>query len=131
LEVTVLAISFWESIWLVFVIFLMITYLMLLFSIVVDLFRDHELGGVMKAVWFVALLLFPVITALIYLVTRGDGMARRSMKEQVDAKESFDTYVRQVSGSGAASELTKANDLLSSGAISQAEFDALKAKILS
>jgi hypothetical protein len=130
LEVTVLAISFWESIWLVFVIFLFITYLMLLFSIIVDIVRNKDTSGVMKAIWFIALFFFPFISALVYLIVNGDGMAKRSIKEQVEAKESFDSYVRQVSGGGAATELAKASELLSSGAISQAEFDALKAKIL-
>lgn len=126
-----LAISFWESIWLVFVIFLFMTYLMLLFSIIVDIVRNKDTSGVMKAVWFILLFFFPFVSALVYLIVNGDGMAKRSIKEQVDAKDSFDSYVRQVSGGGAASELAKASELLSSGAITQAEFDALKAKILS
>jgi hypothetical protein len=127
----VLAISFWESIWLIIVIFFMLMYLMLLFSIIVDLIRDHELSGGMKALWFVALLLFTPITALIYLIVRGGGMAQRNMKEQQQAKAEFDAYVRSAAGTGgAASELAKASELLNSGAISQAEYDALKAKII-
>jgi hypothetical protein len=129
-EVLVLAISFGEAIWLVIISFLFITYLMMLFSIIVDLFRDRELSGVAKALWFIALLFFPIVTAIVYLITRGKGMAERNMKEQVEAKSAFDSYVREVAGGGAASELAQASALLEKGAITQAEFDALKAKIL-
>jgi Phospholipase_D-nuclease N-terminal len=129
----VLAISFWESIWLIIVIFFWITWLMIMFSIIMDLFRDRELGGGAKAIWFLFILFLPLLGGLVYLIVRGKGMGERSMKEQIDAKNSFDEYVRQTAGgggSGAASELAKANDLLKSGAITQADYDALKSKIL-
>jgi Phospholipase_D-nuclease N-terminal/Short C-terminal domain len=120
-----------DAIWLVIISFFFIMYLMMLFSVVIDLFRDRELSGLMKALWVIALLFLPLLTLLVYLIVRGKGMAERSVKEQVDAKESFDAYVKSVSGGGAAAELEKAGALLDSGKISQAEFDALKAKILS
>lgn len=129
-----LATSFGETLWLIIVIFFWVTYLMILFTIILDLFRDRELGGGAKALWFIFLLFAPVLGGLIYLIARGKGMAERQAKEQIEAKQQFDQYVREAAGSssgGAASELAKANELLASGAISQADFDALKAKILS
>jgi uncharacterized protein (DUF58 family) len=128
-----LAFSLADAIWVVIVSFFFIMYLMMLFSVIIDLFRDRELSGIMKAIWVIALLFLPLLTLLVYLIVRGKGMAERSVKEQVEAKESFDAYVKSVSGSGggAAAELEKASALLDSGKINQAEFDALKAKILS
>jgi hypothetical protein len=131
LEAYVLATSFGETLWLIIVIFFWVTYLMVLFTIILDLFRDRDLGGGAKAIWFLFLLFFPVLGGLVYLIARGKGMAERQAKDQIEAKQQFDQYVRDAAGSGgAASELAKANELLASGAISQADFDALKAKIL-
>jgi ABC-type multidrug transport system fused ATPase/permease subunit len=126
----VIAFSIWNAIWLVFVTFLFISVLMMLFSVIVDLFRDDSLGGFAKAIWVIVLIFFPLIGLLIYVIVRGKGMTERSIKEQVDAKQSFDSYVRDVAGGGAASELEKAKGLHSSGAISDEEYAALKAKIL-
>jgi type VI protein secretion system component VasK len=126
----VFAISFGEALWLIVVSFLFIAYLMMLFSVIADLFRDADLGGVAKAVWAVLLIFLPLITLLAYLIMRGKGMAERQMKEQVQAKEHFDSYVRDVAGNGAADELAKAADLRDQGKISDDEYTALKAKIL-
>lgn len=125
-----LAVSFGQAIWLIIVSFLFIAYLMMLFSVVIDLFRDRELGGVAKALWAVALIAFPLITMLAYLIVRGDGMAKRSVNEQRRAQESFDTYVREVAGGGSASELAKAAELLDAGKIDAEEYALLKRKIL-
>ena len=119
-----------DILWSTIVIFFMVTYLMALISIFADLFRDHSIGGGKKAIWFLFLLVLPLIAALIYLVVRGNGMAERSMRQQKAAKDEFDTYVRSVAG-GPADQVAQAKALLDSGAISQAEFDALKAKALS
>jgi hypothetical protein len=124
------AFSFWEAIWLIFVTFLFITVLMMLFSVIVDLFRDDSLSGWAKAGWVVFLIILPLIGLLIYVIARGKGMADRSAKEQADAKQSFDAYVRDVAGGGAASELEKANALHAAGKLSDEEFAQLKAKIL-
>ena len=125
-----LALSIWEAIWLVFVIFVFIVALMAIFSIVIDIFRDRELSGWAKAAWLLALVFFTLITALVYVIARGRGMAERSMKEQVEAKQQFDEYVRDVAGGGAASELERAAALHNEGKISDEEYASLKAKIL-
>lgn len=125
-----LAISFGEALWLIIVSFLFITYLMMLFSVIVDLFRDRELSGALKAVWAIALIFFPLITMLIYLVVRGKGMAERQMKQNADAQAAVDTYIRQVAGSDPATSLATAAQLRDQGTISDEEFAALKAKIL-
>ena len=125
-----LALSIWEAIWLVFVIFIFITALMMIFSIVVDIFRDKELSGGAKAAWLIALVFFTLITALIYVIVRGKGMAERQVADQVEAKQQFDDYVRDVAGGGAASELEKAAALHNSSKVSDEEYAALKAKIL-
>lgn len=125
-----LAFSVWNAIWVAFVAFLFITVLMMIFSIVVDIFRDKELSGWGKAAWLFFLVVFTLLTALVYVIVRGKGMAERSMKEQVEAKESFDAYVRDVAGGGAASELEKAASLHAAGRISDDEYASLKAKIL-
>ncbi|MCB0969805.1 MAG: SHOCT domain-containing protein, partial [Ilumatobacter sp.] len=107
-----------------------ISVLMMMFSVITDIFRDDQLGGFAKAAWLLALVLFTLVTLLVYVIARGDGMMQRSAKQQVEAKESFDAYVRDVAGGGAASELEKAAALHAAGKLDDAEYAALKAKIL-
>lgn len=125
-----LAFSIWNAIWIVFVSFVFISVLMMMFSVITDIFRDDSLSGFAKAAWLLALVFFTLITLVVYVIVRGDGMMKRSAKEQVEAKESFDAYVREVAGGGAASELEKASALHNEGKIDDAEYAALKAKIL-
>ena len=122
-------ISFLGFIWLIFISYLFVMYIMMLISIVSDLFSDKETGGLKKAIWALALLVFPLVSMLVYLITRGDGMAKRAMARQAAAKDAADDYIRTVAG-GPAGEIEKAKGLLDSGAITQQEFDALKAKLL-
>jgi len=126
--------SFWDIIWFIIVAFAFIFYLMVLFSIISDLFRDHETSGWVKAVWIVFLLFFPLITALVYLIVRGQGMAKRSMRDAQQFQAAQDEYIRSVAtnsgGSSPADQIGKAHDLLNKGAITQAEFDAIKVKAL-
>lgn len=125
-----LAFSIWNAIWLVIVSFLFIALLMMLFSVIVDLFRDDSLSGWAKALWIIVLIFMPLLGLLIYVITRGKGMTERTIKEQAAAQQSFDSYVREVAGGGAASELEKANNLHAAGKLTDEEFAQLKAKIL-
>jgi hypothetical protein len=122
--------TFWSWFWLVFVSFAFIAYLFAMFTIVIDLFRDHSVSGVMKAVWLILLIFFPLLTALAYLIVRGGGMAERSAQQAAAAKDAQDTYIREVAGSSPADQIAQAKGLLDSGAISEEEFAALKAKAL-
>jgi len=126
-----LAFSIWNAIWLVIVCFVFITVLMMMFNVIVDIFRDKGLSGWAKAAWLLALALFTLITLLVYVIVRGKGMAEREVREQADAQESFDAYVREVAGGGAASELEKASALHAAGKLTDDEYGSLKAKILS
>lgn len=125
-----LAFSFWDAFWIVFIAFIWINLLIIFVSVIVDLFRDHELSGWGKAAWIILLLVLPLIGLLIYVIARGPGMARRQMDKQAEAQESFDSYVRDVAGGGAASELEKASALHSEGKLTDDEYAALKARIL-
>jgi ABC-type multidrug transport system fused ATPase/permease subunit len=120
-----------ELLWSLLVIFFMVTYFMMLFYVIVDLFRDDELGGVTKAIWLIVLLFFPFITLLVYMIARGDGMAKRSFQQAQKAQADFDTYVQSVApASSPADQIASAKALHDQGAITQEEFDVLKAKAL-
>jgi hypothetical protein len=123
--------SFWDIVWFIIISFAFIAYLMVLFSILGDLFRDREESGVVKAVWIVALIFVPFLTALVYLIVRGHGMAERSVRNAADLRAQQDAYIRETAGTTTpADQITKARALLTSGDISESEFDMLKAKAL-
>lgn len=121
----------WDFLWHFLIIFAWIAYLLVLFQILGDLFwRDHKTSGWVKAVWVIFLIVFPWITALVYLIARGRGMAARAQAAATAAKKETDDYIRQAAGRSPAQEITDAKALLESGAISANEFEALKAKAL-
>ncbi len=123
--------SFLELIWTIIVIYALFVVIMILFSIVTDLFRDHELSGWAKAGWLILLIVFPLLGILLYVIVRHKGMLERSAAHQRAAKAEFDSYVKDTAGTGGpAQEIASAKSLLDSGAITQDEFDALKAKAL-
>lgn len=123
--------SFWSFLWSTIVIFAFIAYLMILFNILTDLFwRDHQTKGLVKAVWVVFLIVFPYLTALVYLIARGDGMALRGREAAAATKQQTDDYIKQAAGHTPAQEIAHAKELLDSGTITQGEFDSLKAKAL-
>lgn len=120
-----------DFIWLLIWSFLFVSYLIIFFNIIGDLFRDRTLNGWLKAVWIVFLVIFPFLTALIYLIARGKGMTERSIEAARAQKVAADEYIQSVAGKSAADEIAGAKALLDSGAISQAEYEKLKAKALS
>ncbi|WP_082569314.1 SHOCT domain-containing protein [Microbacterium sp. Root180] len=121
----------WSLVLWFFWVFVFVAYLMVLFSILGDLFRDSTLSGWWKAVWIIFLIFVPFLTALIYLIARGQGMTKRSIAQAQELRSQQDAYIRATAGgSSAADDIAKAKALLDSGAISQAEFDSLKAKAL-
>ena len=124
--------SFWDWFWLMVWWFFFIAYLIVLFYIVADLFRDKHLSGWWKALWVVALILVPYLTSLVYIIARGRGMAERHVEEDRVRRQAMDDYVRATAGSGrsAADEITSAKQLYDSGAIDAQEFAQLKAKAL-
>jgi Mn2+/Fe2+ NRAMP family transporter len=123
--------SFWDIVWFIFISFAFFAYLMVLFSIVTDLFRDRDVSGVMKAVWVIALIFLPFLSALVYLITRGRGMAERAGRTAEVARAQQDAHIREVAGrTTPADQIAQAHAMLDSGAISQSEYDALKTKAL-
>ena len=124
--------SFWDIVWFLFISFAFIAYLMVLFSIFTDLFRDSDTSGFVKAVWIVLLVLLPLVTSLVYVIARGPGMARRNAESMARARKDQETYIRDVAaqGSSPAEEIARARELLDANLISQAEFDRLKEKAL-
>jgi hypothetical protein len=122
--------NFWDVMWLIVSTFVFIAYLLVLFQIVVDLFRDSELGGFAKAVWIIGLIFLPVMTALVYIIARGRGMAERQRAAVQRAKSDTDSYIRQVAGKSPAEQIADAKALLDTGTINQDEFARLKAKAL-
>ena len=123
-------ISFGELLLLVVEIFLFVVWIWILFTIITDIFRDHEMSGWAKGLWILFLVFIPYLTGLIYLIVRGGGMRERSIKAQTDAKAHFDEYVREQAHASPADELHKLNELREKGALSQEEFDQAKAKLL-
>ena len=122
--------TFGQALLTVLEIFLFAAWLMILFTIISDLFRDHQLSGWGKAAWVIFLIFVPFLGALIYLIARGDGMRERTVKEQADARKHMDAYIRETAGSSPADELHKLSELRDKGAISDEEFERAKAKLL-
>ncbi len=125
--------SFWDFFWFIISFFILMAYLMVLFQILGDLFRDKDVSGGVKALWIVGLIFLPILVSLIYLITRGKGMAERNLAAAKEAQASQEAYIRSVSGAGtgsAAEEIARAKSLLDSGAISAEDFEKLKAKAL-
>jgi hypothetical protein len=123
--------SFWDIVWFIFITFAFVAYLMVMFHIIGDIFRDRDMSGWLKAVWCLALVFFPFITALIYIGARGGSMAERSMRAAAVHQQQQDAYIREVAGhTTPTDQITQARALLDAGTISQQEFDALKTKAL-
>ena len=122
---------FWSMLWF----FFLFIWIMILVHILSDLFRDHTLSGGVKTLWVLFLVFLPFLAVLIYLFTRGQGMAERAAARQQQAQDQFEGYVRSVATTGDATatpadQIARAKQLLDAGTIDQAEFDRLKAKAL-
>jgi uncharacterized small protein (DUF1192 family) len=111
-------------------IFFIVIWIWILITVLIDLFRDHELSGWWKAVWVFFLVFLPIITVLIYLIARGGGMRDRAIAEQRHMREASDEYIRSVAGSSPVDQLHRLDELRARGAISQEEFERLKARVL-
>jgi hypothetical protein len=117
--------------WTILIFFAWVVWIWIAVTVLVDVFRRRDLSGLAKAAWVVFVIVLPFLGVLIYLISNHDGMAERSGKEAEASKAQFDDYVRKAAGTGGpAGEIEKAKQLLDSGAISQAEFDAIKAKAI-
>ena len=124
--------SFWDVVWFICISFLFVAYLMVLFTILGDLFRDREMSGWGKAAWVVALIIFPLVTSLIYLVARGRGMSERHAEAAQAVQAQQEAYIKQVAGKASpADQIAQARAMLDAGVITQAEYDRLKEKALS
>jgi len=123
--------NFWDFILLIASTFFFVAYLIILFQIVVDLFRDSEMGGGSKVLWILGLLFVPVLTSLIYILARGRGMAGRQGAAAGRARADAEAYIREVAGKSPADQISAAKALLDGGTINADEFARLKAKALS
>jgi Short C-terminal domain/Phospholipase_D-nuclease N-terminal len=123
---------FLDVFWTMIIFFCWVAWIWVLIVIISDLFRRHDTSGWVKALWVIFLIVLPFLGVLIYLIANGSGMSRRQLEQTQAAQQQFDSYVQSVAatGGGGATELAKAKELLDSGAITQEEYDKLKAKVL-
>jgi hypothetical protein len=123
--------SFWEFLWWMIAFFAFVIWFWLLITIFGDIFRRRDTGGFAKAMWVIFIIIVPFLGVLIYLIANHDGMAERNMKSMQAAQAQQEAYIKSVAtGGGATEEIAQAKQLLDSGAITQAEYDAIKAKAL-
>ncbi len=122
--------NFWDILYLIISTFLFVTYLIILFHVVVDLFRDAQLNGFLKVIWLIGLIVLPFLTALVYVLTRGKGMAERQLRALNQARSDTEAYIRQVAAKSPAEQIADAKALLDNGTLTQQEYEQLKAKAL-
>ncbi len=129
--ITASSYPFLNVFWDILIVFAWVLFIWIAIVVFSDIFRRRDISGWGKAAWIVLIVILPWIGVLVYLIANHDGMTERKIKETQASQAQFDEYVRKTAGSGgAASEIEKAKQLLDSGTITQAEFDALKAKAL-
>ena len=119
----------WDILWL----FTFIIWFWLLITVFGDIFRDHELGGVAKTLWIIFVIVLPYLGVFVYLIARGKGMTERNMAAMANAQKAQADYIKSVAGTsgGASEELARLADLKDKGVLSDEEFQAAKAKVLS
>ncbi|MGO4463339.1 SHOCT domain-containing protein [Streptomyces sp. M-16] len=121
--------AFWTVMW----IFLWVLWLVLLFRIIVDLFRDHEMNGWLKALWLLFLILIPFLGVLVYVIARGKDMGKREISHAQEQQAAFNSYIRETaggSGKSTADELARLSELRTKGDLTEAEFQQAKQKLL-
>jgi len=127
-------VSFGDFLWSLLIIYFIFFYFMMLFRILGDLFNNPDESGVSKTLWIIFLIFLPFLSIFVYLIVRGKAMTERAVAQQKAAVEEQQAYIRSVAGGGgadhAAAQIAKGQELLQSGAITQQEFEALKAKAL-
>jgi hypothetical protein len=124
---------FIDVFWSMIIFFFWVIWIWIVITVLIDVFRRHDIGGFAKALWVIFVVILPWLGVLIYLIVEHDGMRERSMHQARAQRQQFDEYVRDTAGTaggGSASEIAQAKQLLDDGAITQEEFDALKAKAL-
>ena len=121
---------FLDVLWSMVIFFAFVIWIWLLITVFADVFRRRDIGGGMKAIWIVFVIVLPYLGVLLYLIAEHDGMAERSMEQMKAVKAQQDEYIKSVAGTAPADQIAQAKQLLDSGAINQAEFDSLKQKAL-
>jgi hypothetical protein len=121
---------FLEVLWTMIIFFAWVAWIWIVITVLIDIFRRHDIGGWHKAAWVVFIIAIPFLGVLIYLIAQHDEMRERNAKQAQAQQQAFDQYVREAAG-GSAAEIAKAKELLEAGAITQEEFEAIKAKALS
>lgn len=122
--------SFWDLLWYTLIVFAFIAYLLILFQIVGDLFRDRKMSGFARILWLIFLIVLPYLTAFLYILVRGRGIGERHAAAHDAARTATDQYIKDVAGASPAAQIAEARALLDAGTISTTEFDQLKAKAL-
>jgi hypothetical protein len=123
--------SFWDVVWSIVIGFAFVAYLMVMFMVMTDLFRDRQTSGLAKAAWILGLLVFPFVTAFVYLIVRGQGMAERADRAAQAMRHAQESYIRDVVAKTTPTEqITQARAMLDAGVISPPEYDRLKEKAL-
>jgi Short C-terminal domain/Phospholipase_D-nuclease N-terminal len=121
---------FLDVFWTMLVFFVWVAWFMLLFRVIGDIFRRDDLSGLGKTGWLIFAILLPFLGVFIYLITQNEGMTQREIDRVQARRAQYDEQIRAAAGGGATAEIEKAKQLLDSGAITQAEFDAIKQKAL-
>jgi ABC-type multidrug transport system fused ATPase/permease subunit len=120
---------FLDVLWTMILFFAWVAWIWIVVTVLIDVFRRDDIGGWSKAAWVVFVIVLPFLGVLIYLIAQHDGMRERSERQARAQREAYDSYVRETAG-GSATEIATAKELLDAGAITQEEFDAIKAKAL-
>jgi Short C-terminal domain/Phospholipase_D-nuclease N-terminal len=117
--------------WTMCIFFLWVVWIWILITVFIDIFRSPDLGGGLKALWFIFVLLVPFLGVLVYLIARGHKMTEHRVREMSEQQAQLDDYIRKTAGASTADELAKLADLKAHGTITDAEYEAAKAKVLS